>query len=255
MSPFLASLIAGILISLIAFVGFGSLYVAKRKLSQILLGVVAFAAGGLLGGAFFHLLPESAAEGGPTFPMALAGIVLFFVLDSILWVYHCHGGHRLHAEGHVHGSCPVKPVGYLNLFGDALHNFTDGIVVASAFLVSMPLGIVTSVAVALHEIPQEIGDYGILIYSGFTHKKALLLNFLVSLTMILGIVGVFVVQPYVSGLTRWTIPFAAGGFIYIACTNLLAEIKEEDSIAKRIVQFAFFLVGLAVLYLSKIWLG
>ncbi len=247
MSPFIAALIAGVLVGLIAFIGFGSLYVAKTRLARILKAVVAFAAGGLLGAAFFDLLPESVEAGGPTFGMTLVGIVVFFVLDSLLWVYHCHGGHRLHGEIHGHGSCPVKPVGYLNLMGDALHNLTDGIVVGSAFLVSIPLGVATTVAVAFHEIPQEIGDFGILIYSGFSHAKALFWNFVIALTMLIGIATVFVAQPYVVNLTLYTIPFAAGGFIYMACTNLLSEIKEEESIGTRAVQFAFFLLGLAVL--------
>ncbi|OGL74323.1 hypothetical protein A3E39_04645 [Candidatus Uhrbacteria bacterium RIFCSPHIGHO2_12_FULL_60_25] len=251
MTPFVAALIAGTLVGLIAFIGFGSLFIAKTRLARILEGVVAFAAGGLLGAAFFNLLPESVEAGGPTFVMTLVGIVVFFVLDSLLWVYHCHGGHRLHGEIHGHGSCPIKPVGYLNLMGDALHNLTDGIVVGSAFLVSIPLGVATTVAVAFHEIPQEIGDFGILIYSGFSNRKALLWNFVIALTMLLGIVAVFVAQPYVANLTLYTIPFAAGGFIYMACTNLLSEIKEEESIGTRAVQFAFFLLGLAVLWLTK----
>lgn len=252
MSAFLAALIAGVLVGLIAFVGFGSLYIAKTRLARILKAVVAFAAGGLLGAAFFNLLPESVETGGPTFVMTLIGIIVFFILDSIFWVYHCHGGHRLHDETHAHGSsCPVKPVGYLNLAGDALHNFTDGVVVGSAFLVSIPLGIATSLAVAIHEVPQEIGDYGILIYSGFTHKKALQWNFAIALTMLAGIVATFVAQSYVANLTLYTIPFAAGGFIYMACSNLLPEIKEEASIRTRAVQFAFFLLGLAILWFSK----
>ena len=250
MSPFLSSLAAGLLVSLIPFLAFGSLYLAKKRLASFLKPIVAFAAGGLLGGAFFHLLPEAAEQGGPVFGIVLLGIVAFFTLDSLLWIYHCHAGHQLH-EGHEdHGSCPPKPVGILSLFGDALHNFTDGIVVASAFLVSPALGLSTTLAVAFHEIPQEVGDYGILIYSGFSHKKALFWNVVVGLTMILGIVTVFLVAPYITNLTSYTVPFAAGGFIYMACTNLLSEIKEEPSFRTRFIQFLWLLAGIGLLWFT-----
>lgn len=247
MKPLFSALAAGLLISGMAFVGFFSLSLAKKWLTKILAALVAFAAGTLLGGAFFHLLPESIDIGGPTFEAALAGIIVFFVLDSVIWLYHCHGGHLLHAEHGHQGSCPVKPVGYLNLIGDAVHNITDGIIVGSAFLVSIPLGLVTSVAVALHEIPQELSDYGILLHSGFKKKSAMYLNFGVALTILIGILAVFLAQELFQTATRYTIPFAAGGFIYIACTNLLSEIKEEDRIKKRAIQALFLLAGLLLM--------
>lgn len=249
LSPLAASLLAALVVSLMAFVGYGSLLLARRQLSTILSEIVAFAAGGLLGGAFFHLLPESVELGGPTFELTLLGILVFFALDSLLWIYHCHAGHRLHDEKHEGGSCPpTKPVGYLNLFGDALHNFTDGIVIASAFLVNPSLGLTTTLAVALHEIPQEVGDFGILIHSGFPRRKALWLNFGVALTVMLGVLVTFFIGEQVEGLTRYTIPFAAGGFIYMACTNLLSEIKEESSLKRRLIQTATLLAGIALLW-------
>lgn len=250
MSPLFSAILAGVIVSLISFVGFASLHIAKKKLAIALEAAVAFAAGGLLGGAFFHLLPEAVEQGGPVFELTLVGLLMFFVLDSLLWVYHCHGGHRLHDDDHHGGSCPVKPVGWLNLVGDALHNLTDGIIVGSAFLVSPALGVATTIAVALHEIPQEVGDYGILLHSGFTPKRALFWNFLISLTMLFGIVLVFMLGEYVTNLTRYTVPFAAGGFIYMACTNLLSEIKEEGSIRTRAIQFLLLLAGVALLYVT-----
>lgn len=249
-NPFLLALLAGFGVSLMAFVGFGSLLLAKKILSKILAIVVAFAAGGLLGGAFFHLLPESIELGGPTFELTLFGILIFFTLDSLLWIYHCHGGHQLHDASHGIGSCPTptKPVGLLNLVGDAVHNFTDGILLASAFLVSPALGFATTVAIALHEIPQEVGDFGILIHSGYDRRKALWLNFLVALTILLGVIVTFVAGTRIVGLTAYTIPFAAGGFIYMACTNLLSEVKEEPSLKKRLIQTGALLVGLFLLW-------
>ncbi len=248
MNAFVYALLAGTAISAISFVGFASVLVARKRLAWFQSAMVAFAAGGLLAAVFLDLLPESVEQGGPTFPMALLGLILFFLTDSLLWVYHCHAGHRLH-EGHDgHGSCPVKPMGWLNLLGDAIHNFADGVVVASAFLVSPALGLTTSVVVGLHEIPQEMGDFGILIHSGFTPKRALKWNVVVSLTMLLGIVGTFAAASFVTGLTAYTIPLAAGGFLYLACTNLLAEIKEEESLPRRLIQIAFFVLGIALLW-------
>lgn len=253
MTPFISSLIAGLLVAGIALVGFGSLLLAKKQLERFLLGIVAFAAGGLLGGAFFHLLPESLEQNPQALFWALIGLITFFVLDSLLWVYHCHGGHRLHdADKHHHASCPPeKPVGWLNLAGDAIHNLTDGIVIASAFLVNPALGWTTTMAVALHEVPQEIGDFGILIHSGMNRRKALILNGLVALMVLVGIVAVFLAQEYIGGITAYTLPFAAGGFIYMACTNLLSEIKEEESLKRRSLQFVFFLLGLALLWFTQ----
>lgn len=249
MSPLLSSLIAGVIISGIAFIGFGSLFVAKKKLAIAVKAIVAFAAGGLLGGAFFHLLPEALEEGGPVFELTLAGLIVFFLLDSCIWIYHCHGGHQLHGDAHAHGSCPVKPVGVLNLVGDALHNITDGVVVASAFIAGGPaLGIPATIAVALHEIPQEVGDFGILVYSGFSRLKALFWNGLVALTILVGVGLTFLAEPLVDGLTRYTLPFAAGGFLYMAATNLLSEIKEEPKLGTRVLQFILLLAGLALLW-------
>lgn len=253
MTPFVSSILAGVLIVAMALVGFGSLLIAKSRLERFLLAIVAFAAGGLLGGAFFHLLPEAMELNENALPVALFGLIVFFALDSLLWVYHCHAGHTLHdAHKHGHASCPPeRTVGWLNLMGDAIHNLTDGVVIASAFLVNPALGWATTMAVALHEIPQEIGDFGILIHSGMNRRKALILNGLVALTVLVGILGVFAAQEYVSGITAYTLPFAAGGFIYMACTNLLSEIKEESSLKRRAIQCLFLLLGLALLWFTR----
>lgn len=251
MSPLFSSLLAAAVVAALAFVGFGSLFLAKEKLSQVIKWIVAFAAGGLLGGAFFHLLPEALEEGGPVFELTLAGLIVFFLLDSFIWIYHCHGGHQLHDASHTHGSCPVKPVGILNLVGDGLHNILDGVVVASAFIAGGPaLGIPATVAVALHEIPQEVGDFGILVYSGFSRMKALLWNGLVALLILVGVALTFIAEPLIENLTRYTLPFAAGGFLYMAATNLLSEIKEEPKIRTRVVQFVLLLAGLALLWFT-----
>lgn len=251
MTPILSALLAGLIVSTISLVGLASLALAKKTLERLLLAIVAFAAGGLLGGAFFDLLPESLAQGGPIFPAVLAGIILFFVLDSVFWIYHCHGGHQHSDENHGHGPSSISPIGWLSLLGDSLHNFLDGIVIGAAFLVNPALGWTTTLAVALHEIPQEIGDYGILIHSGMSHNRALKWNALTALTAILGVAMAFLLQTYVNGLVSYVLPFAAGGFIYMACANLLPEIKEESSLKRRALQFVFFLMGLALLWVTR----
>lgn len=252
MSPLVSSLLAAAVMALIAFVGFGSLLIARKRLAQWLSVFVAFAAGSLLGAAFFHLLPESIGLGGPTFALTLVGLLTFFAIDSLLWVYHCHAGHRLHEQGHLHGSCPPRQVGVLNLVGDSIHNFTDGIVLASAFLVSPAVGLAAAFATAMHEIPQEISDFGILVHSGFKPRRALFWNGLVALFTMLGVLATFVAADYVTGLTRYTIPFAAGGFLYMSCTNLLSEIKEEESLGRRLWQTAFLLVGVLLLWVTSL---
>lgn len=255
MSPLIASLIAGVLISLTSFLGFGSLLLAKRKLANIEHVVVAFAAGGLLGGAFFHLLPESVDAGPLLFPITLLGLVFFFVVDSLLFVYHCRHGHRPQKED-CHGhECTVKPVGWLILFGSAVHNIADGIAVAAAFLVSIPVGVVASLAVAAHEIPKEIGDFGILTHAGFTPKRALFWHLVVSGGMLVGMLAMFGVAAHAPYVARYSVPFAAGGFIYMACTNLLAEIREEESEKLRLGQAILLLLGIGLLWAAKALLG
>jgi zinc and cadmium transporter len=249
MTPFFAAVLATSAIGLISLFAFVALGWARHRLSSFLHAIVAFAAGGLLGGAFFHLLPEAAEESPGAFTWTLIGLLVFFVIDGMLWLYHCHAGHNL--DTHGHGSCPQKPVGTLNLIADGVHNFTDGIIVASAFLVSIPVGIVTAIAVALHEIPQEIGDYGILLHSGFSHRKALIWNGIIAMIAVLGAILTFAVSDRITNLTIYTVPFAAGGFIYMACTNLLSEIKEEEKLRTRVVQFIWLLIGLGLLWVTK----
>ncbi len=242
------ALIAATVISLLSLIGYASLAWKKSQTAFVQHTIVAFAAGALLGNAFFHLLPESVEASPNALTWALAGILTFFVLDSILWIYHSHAGRHLH--DHEHDHVPEKPVGYLNLIGDTVHNFTDGITVMSAFLINPALGFNTAVAIGLHEIPQELGDFGILLSSGFSKKKALWLNLLVSLAMFAGVIGTWLAASFVATLTSWTIPLAAGFMIYMACTNLFAEIKEEPEIKTRLWQTLAMLIGLGIMFLT-----
>lgn len=251
---FYYALLAVVIISLLSFIGAITLFFKKKLMQKLVLILVSFAAGALLGGAFLHLLPEALHEGGPIFLMTVIGIIVFFVMEVYLYWYHCHAGH-IHKHKHREHKCPVRPMGYLNLFGDGVHNFIDGMIVATAFMVNTQLGIITAFAVVLHEIPQEIGDFGVLVYSGFSRHKALLFNFISALTAILGVVLTYFFASYAQGFTSYLIPFAAGGFIYIATTDLMAEIKEESNIRTATLQLFIFLLGIAVMWLAKSALG
>lgn len=236
-------IIASFLISLGAFVGVFTLALREDKLSKILLFLVSLSAGSLMGGAFIHLLPEASEkiEGSTLYTIVLLSFIFFFFVEKLLHWRHCHKG-----------ECNIHTFGYMNLFGDSIHNFIDGLIIAATFLVDIKLGIVTSFAVALHEIPQEIGDFGVLLYAGFKKQKALIANFLVALTVVLGgIVGYFL-SFSVNNLIPYLLPFAAGGFIYIAASDLMPEIRKETSLRKSILSFSIFLVGVVIMFLAKI---
>ncbi|MCL6471445.1 MAG: ZIP family metal transporter [Firmicutes bacterium] len=249
MSSLVYIFIACFIISLLALVGFFSLLLARESLNKIITNLVSFAAGALIGGAFFHLLPESIVQGGPTFPMVVTGIAIFFAIETFLYAaYHRHTGHMTHRHDSRHH---IRPVGILSLIGDGVHNIIDGIIVASSFLVSIDLGIVTALAAALHEIPQEIGDFAILIYSGYSRTKALILNYIAALTIFVGAIGFYIFSELVTGLVKYTIPFAAGGFIYIAMVDLLGEIREMGTLSQKVLQFLIFVSGIVLLWAAK----
>jgi zinc and cadmium transporter len=243
MAELLYIIISGFIISLIALIGIFALSLRDKVLNQVLMVLVALSAGTLIGGAFFHLLPESIEEmqGVDIFPFVLLGYLMFFIVENFLHWHHCHK--KMHDKHTFH---------YMNLIGDTIHNFIDGLIIAASFVVSIPLGLATSIAVAAHEIPQEIGDFGVLVYGGFTKKKALILNFIVALSVIIGgIVGFFVSQ-IAEEATMFLLPFAAGGFIYVAATDLIPEIRKETDIRKSIMVLEFFILGILLMLLVKV---
>jgi zinc and cadmium transporter len=213
----------------------------KKTLKRILTFLVAFSAGALLGGAFFHLLPESAEE--LTLEVAsiylVAGFCGFFVLERVLYWHHCH-----------EGECKVHPFNYLILLGDGVHNFIDGLVIAASFLVSVPFGIVTTLLIIGHEIPQELGDFGVLVYGGFGRRKALFYNFISQLTCVLGGIVGFFVSPFI-GSMHPLLALAAGGFLYISASDLIPELHKEKCTNKSLGCFAVFIVGIAFMLVIK----
>lgn len=230
-------------ISLISIAGAITLVFREEALRRSLLFLISFAAGSLLGDAFLHLLPE-ATETPDGFGLTvsfslLGGVVALFLLEKLLHWHHSH----------LPGPEVLHPVAITNLAADGIHNFIDGVIVAGSFLVSTPLGVTTSVAVVLHEIPQELGDFGILVHAGLAPRKALALNFLTALTAVVGAVLTLVLADHVRDVTRYLVPITAGTFVYIASTDLLPELHKEPELRKSSVQLAGLVLGIALMAL------
>jgi len=241
-------LLSTFLVSLISLVGIFFITLKEQMFKRLLLLLVSFASGTLLGAAFLHLIPESLfPQPSPTYNenaviAILVGILAFFLLEKSLW-RHCH-----------ERECPIHTFAYLDLLGDGVHNFIDGVVIAASFLVNTPLGATTTLAVIAHEIPQEIGDFGILIYGGFSKAKALLYNFLTAIIAIVGAILMCFLSaffPTFSPSLEYLLAFAAGGFIYIATTDIIPELHKETQLSKSAAQFFLLLLGMTLMWVLK----
>ena len=232
------------IISAISLVGVLFLWLKNQKLSKILLYLVSFSVGGLFGDAFIHLVPETIEEigfGTSASLLILFGILSSFMVEKFLQWRHCH---IPTSSEHPHSFA------YMNLFGDAVHNPIDGLIVGGSYLASIPIGISTTLAVIFHEIPQEIGDFGVLIQGGFNKTRALQFNFLTALTAMLGAVIALVLGATLEGFTPFLIPFAAGNFIYIAGSDLIPELrKDEPNLKKAVLQVVSIALGVAIMLL------
>lgn len=230
-------------ISCISLAGALTLFFRPDSLRRWLLVLISFAAGALLGDAFLHLIPEiSESETGfdllASFSL-LGGVLAFFILEKVLHWHHSH----------VPSEEVLHPVAVTNLVGDGLHNFLDGAIVAGSFLVSPTLGIATAIAVALHEIPQELGDFGILVHAGMRPARALAFNLLSALAAVLGAVVTLYLAGSFVGVERVLAPVTAGGFVYIASTDLIPELHKEPEAGKSVVQLLALVGGVAVMAL------
>ena len=230
------------LVSLASFVGVFTLSLKEKILEKVLFYLIALSVGGLMGGAFLHLLPEAAEkfDNGNVFLYVLAGFFLFLIIEKIIHWRHCHIEH-----------CKIHTFAYMNLIGDGIHNFIDGLIMAAGFITSPGLGVASTLAIFLHEIPQEIGDFGVLVYGGFSRKKALFLNFLTALTAILGGVLGFYLFSFIDIASKFLLAFAAGGFLYIAASDLIPEIRKEIDIKKSFLNFGIIFLGILLMYLLK----
>jgi zinc and cadmium transporter len=243
----------GLAMSAIALVGSTTLLLPEPKFKRVVLPLVALAAGSLLGGTFFHLLPEAITQLGNRlglYATLTGGFVVLFILEQFLQWHHCHQPLPRH-----------RPVGYLILIADGLHNLIGGLAVGGTFVIDTELGIVTWAVAAAHEVPQELGDFGILVHSGWSKRAALAFNVLSALTFPLGGLIAYLVS---SGLdVAWLLPFAAGNFLYIAAADLIPQLHAEEcpgtgapaGLQGRLAQLAAFLFGLGVLLLIALVAG
>ncbi len=239
---------ATIAVSLASLAGIALLFSKKEIEEKVLFLLVSLSGGTLLASAFLDLLPESLGDlpAKSALVVSLLGILVFFVLEKLIVWHHHH-----HAD---HGKGKEKPMGYLNLVGDALHNFFDGVAISAAFIASPALGFTTTLAVLLHEIPQEIGDFSLLLYSGFTRGKALLFNLGSALFAVIGALLFYFASPVIENLSAFGLAFTAGMFIYIATADIVPELQREKVPGKSALQFVFVLVGIALIWIVTTFL-
>ncbi|MFV0390481.1 MAG: ZIP family metal transporter [Paludibacteraceae bacterium] len=236
------ALISTLIVSVISLIGVLLFAINSKKLERFLLYLVSFSVGALLGNAFFHLIPESYfhIESAQWVSwLILGGFLLFFLIEQLLHNYQ----HSTEVD-----STRTKPYGYLSLYADGIHNFTDGILIGAAWLFSPEMGIATTITVILHEIPQEISDFGILLRAGFSRKKALFYNFVVATFAILGTLITLWIGHEVEHLSTYVLPVAAGGFIYLAATSLLPEVLKHTNKRNWIAYSLVVLLGMALMY-------
>lgn len=246
-------LVATTTIASLSLIGIIGLTLMKKHIHAGMLGLVALSAGAMLGNAFLHLLPEAIelSENGPisifTIMLLVVGsFVISFLFEQVFSWHHCHGTE----------TCEVveKPYAHLVLYSDAIHNFIDGLIIAASFMVSPELGVTTAFAIALHEVPQELGDYAVLVHGGFSRVRAALFNGVTALTVILGGVAGYFLSDSVDWAVPVLLPIAAGGFIYIAAADLLPELRHNNSRANIPLYFLIFLTGLALMVFTALYL-
>ncbi len=230
---------AAILDALLGFIGVFSLWFSKKDINSVIHILVAFAAGTLLGGAFFHLLPESMGEIEVSWALmlALAGFVFFMIVESVFHWHSCE-------------DCKIHPFSYMMVVGDGIHNFLGGIIIAASFLASIPVGIATTIAILAHEIPQQLGIFGVLIKGGLDRNKAILYSFAAQSTVIVGAVLGYFLATETDVFVPLLVPFAAGNFIYIAASDLVPEMHKSEG-SRKIVSVLVFGLGLLFMFLIK----
>jgi len=231
------TLVSVLIISLISFVGALTLVLRRDKLDKSIFILVSLAVGALLGDVFVHIIPEASGGLGNRVLFSfllIGGILLFFILEKVLHWHH----HTIdHAENHEH------PIGKMVLVGDGVHNFIDGLMVASSYMISVEVGIATTIAVILHEIPQEIGNFGVLIHAGYKTGKALWYNFLSAVTAVAGAVVALIFGSTIEAFALWLLPITAGGFIYIALSDLIPELHKDERVKEGLIQVVAIVVG------------
>lgn len=233
---------ASIVVSLVSLIGILTLLIRESWLSKALVTLIGFSAGGLIGGAFLHILPEALEQSRDAniFLPVILGLIFFFMLERYFHWRHCHDG-----------VCDVHAFTYLNLIGDSIHNFTDGLIIGASFILDIRFGIITTLVVILHEIPQEIGDFGVLVYGGMKRARALFYNFISALACILGTVCGYYLSERIARFSLFLLPFTAGGFIYIAACDLIPELHKQSKFKETTFSMLSFLAGIFFVLLAK----
>jgi len=237
----LYSLVSVFVVSFISLIGLFTFSISEEELKKILLYFVSFSVGGMLGDAFIHLLPESIkliSSLNIAFYILL-GLIVSFIVEKFIHWRHCHIPTSIK---HPH------PFAIMNLLGDAVHNFIDGLIIGASYLTSIQVGFATTLAVVFHEIPQEIGDFSVLIHGGFERRRALFLNFVTALTAIAGTIISLIVGTYFQNLISFLLPFTIGNFIYIASSDLIPELHKETNPAKSFIQLIMLLFGIGIMF-------
>ena len=240
------------IISVISLIGAATLPLRGVALNRFLFVMVSVAVGALFGDAVIHLIPET-FELIPDATQAslyiLAGVLGFFVLEKFLLWHHHHDAEDEHTDPVEirDESGKIRPLGYLVLASDGVHNFVDGMIIAAAYLVSVEVGIATTIAIALHEVPHEFADFALLIHAGFSRARALVMNFISALTALVGAAVVFFIGNVDQTIIPIAIAFGAGNFLYIAGSDLVPELHKHRGAGNALAQFFFILVGIALM--------
>lgn len=238
--------LATFIVSLFSLSGIFTLSLNEERLHSILFFLLAFSAGSIFGAAVFDLLPEAVelVDEHVVYLYIAFGYLAFYFLERFIYWYHGHGHH----EDMEFEAEETRGFAYLNLLGDGVHNFIDGMVIAASYTVSFQVGLVATIAVIFHELPQEMGDYGILIYAGFDRVRALTLNFMVALSVVGGGVFATFFLETVETLSGVLIAFSAGAFLYLAASELVPELQHERDFRRSLIQFFVFILGMALIY-------
>lgn len=223
-------------VSIVSLVGAVALGISEQKLKKILLPLVSFSAGALLGDVFLHMLPEMAENGFSTSlgRYMLAGILIFFILEKFIFYHLPHSEHSEQVHSYT----------YLSLISDGLHNFIDGAIIAASFLTDIRLGIATTIAVVLHEIPQELGNFAILVHGGMKKSQALLYNFLSALTAFFGGLIILTIFKNMQSPPQYLLAISASSFIYIAMSDLIPELSGGKNKKTSGLLLAWFVLGI-----------
>jgi zinc and cadmium transporter len=258
MIELLYAILSGLAVAFASLIFVVIIYWKEKILNDILMLLVALAAGTMIGGGFLHLLPEAIevglhGHGGQgavkvanvlggqislVFLFVIIGFIIFYITEKILDCQQFYNNGEVRYTFH-----------YMTIIGSAIHIFIDGIIIAASFVISMHIGFITFLMVAAHEIPKKVGEFGVLVYGGFEKKKALKINFVTSLPIIIGVIVGFIISMTAEVVAVILLPIAAGGFIYIGAADLLPEVRKEGDIRQSILVFEFFILGILIMWL------